>query len=76
MKAKNQGSDYKIMKFTEDLKEMIESAITSMMDQIKMSKSSSSQKDFPKPLETTTVVPDNRRDPPLEVGHSTKIGGV
>ena len=76
MKAKNQGSDYKIMKVTEDLKEMIESAITSMMDQIKMSKSSSSQKDFPKPLETTTVVPDNRRDPPLEVGHSTKIGGV
>ena len=38
--------------------------------------SSPTQKDTSTPPETTTVVPSNRRDPPLEGGNSTKIGGV
>ena len=34
------------------------------------------QKDSRKPLDPTTVVPDKRRDPTLEGGNSTKIGGM
>ena len=40
------------------------------------SKSSPTQKDTSTPPYPTTVVPTNRRDPPLEGGHSTKIGGM
>ena len=57
---------------TEDLKAMI----TSMMDQIKNSKSSPDQKDSPKAQYPTTVVPDKNRDPPLEGGHYTKNSGM
>ena len=56
----------------EDLKEII----TSMMDQITIPKSSPDWKDSPKPPDHTTVVPDNRRVPPLDGGSSTKIGDM
>ena len=46
------------------------------MDHINMSKHSPAQRDSPKPPNPTTVVLTNRRYPPLEVGHYTKIGGM
>ena len=68
-------TDEKIMKITEYLKILTET-ITSMMDQTHNSKFSPAQKDTSELPNPTTVVPDNRRDPPLDVGHSTKIDGV
>ena len=53
---------------------MITSTITSMMDQTNISKYSPDQKDKLNPMVPTNVVLDNRRDPPLDGGHSTKIG--
>ena len=47
-----------------------------MMDQIIISKYSPTQKDTPTPPYPTIMVPTNRRDPPLEGGHSTKIRGT
>ena len=47
-----------------------------MIDQIKISKSSPYNKDSPKAQDITTMVPDNKRDPPSEGGNSTKIGGM
>ena len=47
-----------------------------MMDQANIYKSSSTQKDTSTPPDPTTVVLINRRDPPLEGVHSTKIGGM
>ena len=47
-----------------------------MMDQTNIPKSSPTQKDTSTPPDRTTVVPANRRDPPLEGEHSTKIGGM
>ena len=47
-----------------------------MMDQNNISKSSPTQKDTSTPPDSTTVVPANRRDPPLEGVHYTKIGGM
>ena len=47
-----------------------------MMDQTKNSKFSSAQKDALTPLEFNTLVLDNRRDPPLDRGQYTKIGGM
>ena len=32
--------------------------------------------DSPKPQDTTTVVPANKKAQPLEIGHSTKIDGM
>ena len=32
--------------------------------------------DSPKAQNSTTLVPDNKKDQPLEGGHSTKIGGM
>ena len=46
------------------------------MDQIKMSKSSPSQKDSPNPQYPTTMLPTKSRYPPLDVGHSTKLCGM
>ena len=48
-----------------DLTEMI----TSMMDQIKIPKSSPENKDYPKAQDPTTVVPATKRATPLELGH-------
>ena len=41
-----------------------------------MSKSSPDHKYSPKARDSTTMVPDNKRDPPLDGRHSTKIGGM
>ena len=68
-------TDEKITKITEDLK-VFTATITSMMDQTNNSKFSPSQKDTSTPPDPTTVVPANRRDPPLDRGHYTKIGGM
>ena len=68
-------TDEKITKITEDLKVLTES-ITSMMDQTNNSKFSPAQKDTLNPPDPTIVVPDSRRDPPLDGGHTTKIGGM
>ena len=50
--------------------------ITTIMDQIKISKSSPDKKDWPKAKDLTTVVPANKRAPPLEGGNYMKIGGM
>ena len=70
--SKSQDSDEKMKNITEDLTAMI----ASMMDQIKMPKSSPDKKDTPKDQDPTTVVPANKKSPQLEGGHSTKIGGI
>ena len=59
-----------------DIKETLKVFTTFMMDQTNISKSSPTLKDTSTPLDPTTVVPTNRRDPPLEGGHSTRIGGM
>ena len=69
IEANRKDYDEKIMKLTEYLTEMI----SSMMDQIKISKFSPDNKDSPKAQDTTTLAPDNNRDLPLEGGHSTKM---
>ena len=50
--------------------------IASMMDQIKIPKSSSENKDSPKDQDTTTVVLANKKALPLEGGYSRRIGGM
>ena len=47
-----------------------------MMDQTKTLKYSPTQKDTSTPPDTTTMVPANKRDPPLKGWHPTKIGGM
>ena len=53
---------------------MLESSITSITDNINTFKSLSTHNSSPKSLYPTTVVPANRKDPPLKGGHSTKNG--
>ena len=65
-------TDEKLKNITEELK-FLTAIITSMMDQTKNSKLSPAQKDISNPLDPNNVVPDNRRDPPFDGGHSTKI---
>ena len=72
IEANRQDSDEKIKKLTEDLTEMI----TSMTDQIKISRSSLDKKDSTKAQYPTTVLPANKRAPPLKGGHYTNIGGM
>ena len=72
IESNNKYSDDKIKKLTAYLTWMI----TSMMDQIKISKSSLDKKYSPKVQYTTTVVPANKKSPPLEGGHYTIIGGM
>ena len=50
--------------------------ITSLMKQIKTSKSSQCKNDSPKAQDTATVVPANKRYPLLECAYSTKISGM
>ena len=61
IESNRQYYDDNINNITEDLTEII----TSMMDQIKFSKSSPYQKDSPKAQDPDTVVPSNSKDPPL-----------
>ena len=74
MKSNKKDSDKKMMKLTEDFKAIFASIITSMTENINISKSSPAQKYSSKPQDPTTVVPANRRDLPLGGGHSKKIG--
>ena len=69
MTANKQESDEKIRKFTEKLKIML-AAIT---DHMQILKSSPTQKYLPETPEPTTVVPSNRKNPPLGGGQSTKL---
>ena len=55
---------------------MITSTIKSMMNKIDISKYSPDQRDSPKAQYPTTMELSKRRDPPLDGGHSTKIGGI
>ena len=64
-----------MINLTEDFKDMLTSYTTSITDQINIVKYST-QKDSPEHLDTTTVFPANRWDPPLDGGQSTKIGGM
>ena len=72
IEANKQDSDEKMNNLTEDLTGMI----ASMMDQIKISKSSIDKKGSPKDQDHTTLAPANKKDPPPEGGYSTKIGGM
>ena len=67
-----QDSDEKMTKLIEEFKTML-AAITYQNNTVK---SSPTQKDSTKPPGTTTVVPSNRRAPPLKGGQSTKTGGM
>ena len=69
---KQTKTDEKLTLLTENLQVLT----AFMMDQTNISKSSPDQKDASTPPEHTTVVPNNSRDPPLEGGNSTKIGGM
>ena len=53
--------------------EILKVFTTFVMDQTNIPESSPTQKDTSTPQCPTTVVPTNRRDPPLEGGHSTKV---
>ena len=59
-----------------DIKEKLKVFTTLMMDQRNIHKSSPTQKNTSTPPEPTTMVLTNRRDPPLEGVHATKIGGM
>ena len=72
IETNRQNSDDKMQKITEYLTAMI----SSMMYQIKIQKSSPYNKDKPKDHNPTNVVLANKRVPPLEGGHYTKIGGM
>ena len=72
IEANMQYYDEKMEKLAEDLTSMI----TSMVDQIKISKSSNEKKDSQKDQYPTTVVLANKRDQPLEGGHYSKVGGM
>ena len=72
IEANRQDADEKKKNLIEDLTAMI----ASMMGQIKFSEYSPNKKDSPKGQDTTILVLDNKRYPPLEGGHSTKIGGM
>ena len=72
IEANRQDYDEKMKNLTEDLTAMI----TSMMDQIKISKYSPDKKDPAKYQYNTTLVQVNNRATPLEGGHSKKTGGM
>ena len=76
MKFNSQDSGEKMMNITEYLKAMLTSTTTSTRDKINMSKTSPEQKDWPKAQDPTNVVLANRRDPPLDGEHYTKISGM
>ena len=56
--------------------EVLTSMIASITDQVKFSNSSIDKKYLNNSRDPTTLVPDNKKAPPLECGHSTKIGGM
>ena len=50
--------------------------LVAIIDQINTLKYSPTKNYSPKPPESTTLVPDNRRSPPLDGGNSKNIGGM
>ena len=71
MKANKKDSDDKMTNIKEYFKAIIASSITSFIYHINTFKYLPTQKYSPKPM-----VPPNRRAPPLDSRHSTKIGGI
>ena len=65
-------TDKKLTQITENLQFLT----AFMMYHTNIYKSSPTQKDTSTPLDPTTVVPTNRRDPPLEGGVYEKNGGM
>ena len=79
IKYNNQETDKNQMNNDEILTLLTENlqVLTALMtDKTNISKSSPDQEDISTPLDPNTLVPTNRRAPPLEGGHSTKIGGM
>ena len=69
---KKMKTDEKLTQLTENLQ--VFTAL--MMYQTSISKSSPTKNDTSNPPDPTTVVLTNMRDPPLEEGHYTRIGGM
>ena len=69
---KKMKTDKRLTQITENLQVLT----AFIMDQTNIQKYSPTQKDTLTPLDPNTVVPNNRRAPPLEGEHSTKIGGM
>ena len=72
MKPNKQGYDEKMTQITVKFETMF--AVIS--NQISTLSYSPTQKDTLTHLDPTTMVPANNRAPPLEGGHSNKIGGI
>ena len=72
IESNRQYYDEKVKKLTEKLTSMI----ASIIDHIKISKSSPEKKDSPKAQYPNTVVPANKKARQLKGGHYTKIGGM
>ena len=72
MISNKQDSNEKMTKFTEEFEAMIAAIIYL----ISTSKYLPTKKNSPKPPHPTTVVPANRRAPPLDGGQSTKKCGM
>ena len=71
IESNRQDYDYKMKNLTADLTKRI----ASIMDQIKISKSSPDKKDSPKAQDTTTVVTTNNKASPLEgVNYTNNVG--
>ena len=66
------NTDEKLTNIIEDFK-VLTATITSIMDHTNNSKFSPAQKDISNPSDPTTMVSYNRKAPPLDGGHSTKI---
>ena len=76
---KQMNTSEKQIKTDEKLTQIIENLqvfTAFMMDQTNISKSSPTQKTTSTPPYPTTMVRTNRKAPPLEARHSTKIGGM
>ena len=54
----------------------ISAMVENITDQIQISNHSPENMDSPKVQDLTTLVPDKKKAPHLEGGHSTKIGGM
>ena len=76
IETNRQDSDDKMKKLIEDLRPSTTFTITSVMNQIDISKYSRDQKDSTKPQYPNTVVMSNSRYPSSDGEHSTKIGGM
>ena len=72
IKSNKKDSDDTMTKFTEESKAML-AEITYHINSLK---SSPTQKYSPNPPDPSNVVPTYRRSPPLDGGHSTKVGGM